>query len=104
MKEKDAFLIDALLAPSGLFGDAVDSVVDRYQEARKQAVAFPAVSISVSSAVLYSRGCWAGAAPTVYQLLIQGDSKAERCLLCSPAAGPRSTTLKSRGLLRRSPI
>ncbi len=32
--------MDAPLAPSGLFGDAVDSVVDRYQEARKQAAAF----------------------------------------------------------------
>lgn len=41
MKEKDrVFLMDAPLAPSGLFGDAVDSVVDRYQEARKQAAAF----------------------------------------------------------------
>ncbi|KAI2645869.1 Uridylate kinase [Labeo rohita] len=29
-----------LLEPSGLFGDAVDSVVSRYQEARKQARAF----------------------------------------------------------------
>ncbi|KAI2649150.1 Retrovirus-related Pol polyprotein from transposon 17.6 [Labeo rohita] len=41
MKEKDrVFLLDAPLVPSGLFGDAVNSVVDRYQEARKQAAAF----------------------------------------------------------------
>ncbi len=41
MKEKDrVFLMDAPLAPSGLFGNAVDYVVDRYQEARKQAAAF----------------------------------------------------------------
>ncbi len=41
MKEKDrVFLMDAPLAPSGLFGDAINSVVDRYQEARKQAAAF----------------------------------------------------------------
>ncbi|XP_053089208.1 uncharacterized protein LOC128318105 [Pangasianodon hypophthalmus] len=41
MKEKDrVFLMDAPLAPSGLFGDTVSSVVDRYQEARTQAVAF----------------------------------------------------------------
>ncbi|KAI2644940.1 Transposon Ty3-G Gag-Pol polyprotein [Labeo rohita] len=41
MKEKDrVFLLDTPLAPSGLFGDAVNSVVDRYQEARKQAAAF----------------------------------------------------------------
>ncbi|KAI2665252.1 Transposon Ty3-G Gag-Pol polyprotein [Labeo rohita] len=30
-----------------------------------------------------SRGCWAGAAPAVYQLLIQGGAKAERCLSLS---------------------
>ncbi|KAI2661633.1 Transposon Ty3-G Gag-Pol polyprotein [Labeo rohita] len=41
MKEKDrVFLLDAPLSPAGLFGDAVNSVVDRYQEARKQAAAF----------------------------------------------------------------
>ncbi len=41
IKEKDrVFLLDTPLAPSGLFGDAVDTVVDRYQEAHKQAVAF----------------------------------------------------------------
>ncbi len=32
--------MDAPLAPSGLFGDAVNSVVDRFQEASKQAAAF----------------------------------------------------------------
>ncbi|KAL0157250.1 hypothetical protein M9458_048496, partial [Cirrhinus mrigala] len=41
MKEKDrVFLLDAPLSPAGLFGDAVNAVVDRYQEARKQAAAF----------------------------------------------------------------
>ncbi|KAI2655577.1 Transposon Ty3-G Gag-Pol polyprotein [Labeo rohita] len=41
MKETDrVFLLDAPLSPSGLFGDSVNSVVDRYQEARKQAAAF----------------------------------------------------------------
>ncbi len=41
MKEKDkVFLMDALLALSGLFGDAVNSIVDRYHEARKQVAAF----------------------------------------------------------------
>ncbi len=41
MKDKDRIcLMDAPLAPSGLFGDAVDSVVDRYQEALKQVAAF----------------------------------------------------------------
>ncbi|KAL0181298.1 hypothetical protein M9458_023704, partial [Cirrhinus mrigala] len=41
MKEKDrVFLLDAPLEPSGLFGDAVDSVFSRYQEACKQAAAF----------------------------------------------------------------
>ncbi|KAL0161017.1 hypothetical protein M9458_044742, partial [Cirrhinus mrigala] len=41
MKEKDrVFLLDAPLSPFGLFGNSVNSVVDRYQEARKQAAAF----------------------------------------------------------------
>ncbi len=34
------FLMNAPLAPFGLFGDAINSVIDRYQEARKQAAAF----------------------------------------------------------------
>ncbi len=41
IKDKDrVFLLDAPLVPLGLFGDAVESVVDRYREARRQAVAF----------------------------------------------------------------
>ncbi|KAL0163648.1 hypothetical protein M9458_039401, partial [Cirrhinus mrigala] len=41
MKEKDkVLLLDAPLEPSDLFGDAVDSVVSRYQEACKQVAAF----------------------------------------------------------------
>ncbi len=55
MKEKGrVFLMDAPLAPSGLLGDAVDSVVDRYQEACKQAAAFqrflPRRSIALGAA------------------------------------------------------
>ncbi|KAI2652402.1 Transposon Ty3-G Gag-Pol polyprotein [Labeo rohita] len=41
MKEKDrVFLLGAPLSPSGLFGDSVNSVVNRYQEAHKQVAAF----------------------------------------------------------------
>ncbi len=41
IKEKDrVFLMYAPLAPSSLFGDAVNTVVDRVQEAKKQAAAF----------------------------------------------------------------
>ncbi len=41
MKNKDRVcLLDAPLSSSGLFGDAVNSVVDRFQEASKQAAAF----------------------------------------------------------------
>ncbi len=55
MKEKDrVVLMDAPLAPSGLFGDAVNSVVDRFQEASKQAAAFqrflPRRSIALGAA------------------------------------------------------
>ncbi len=41
MKDKDRVcLLDAPLSSSGLFGDAVNSVVNRFQEASKQAAAF----------------------------------------------------------------
>ncbi len=41
IKGKDKnFLTDAPLSPSGLFGDAVNSVVERFQESAKQAAAF----------------------------------------------------------------
>ncbi len=41
IKDRDrVFLLDAPLSPSGLFGDAVDTVVDRHQEAGRQAAAF----------------------------------------------------------------
>ncbi len=74
MKEKDrVFQMDAPLALSCLFGDAVDSVVDRYQEACKQAMEFqwflPCRSIVLGAAV------WEPA-PAPHS--------------CSPAAGPRS--------------
>lgn len=40
IKEKDKnVLMDAPLSPGGLFGDAVTSVVDRFQETRKQSAA-----------------------------------------------------------------
>ncbi len=38
LKDKDrVFLLDAPLVPLGLFGDAIESVVDRHREARRQA-------------------------------------------------------------------
>ncbi len=41
MRDKDRVcLMDAPLMPSGLFGDAVKAVVDRYQEICKQVAAF----------------------------------------------------------------
>ncbi len=41
IKDRDrVFLLDAPLSPSGLFGDAVDTVVDRHQEAGRQVAAF----------------------------------------------------------------
>ncbi len=41
ISEKDrVFLPDAPISPSGLFGDAVNLVVSRFQEAKKQAAAF----------------------------------------------------------------
>ncbi len=40
MKKNMVFLMDPLFAPSGLFGDTFNSDVNRYQEGRKQVVAF----------------------------------------------------------------
>ncbi len=41
IKDRDrVFLLDAPLSPFGLFGDAVDSIVERHQEARRQVAAF----------------------------------------------------------------
>ena len=43
-KDRDKFvLLDAPLSPSGLFGDAVKSVVDKFQEAARQQAAFSKV-------------------------------------------------------------
>lgn len=40
IKERDkTFLLDTPISPSGLFGNAVNTVVDRYQEANKQSAA-----------------------------------------------------------------
>ncbi len=68
IKDRDrVFLLDAPLSPSGLFGDAVDTVVDRHQEAGRQAAAFRRFSPSTLS---NSRGCWARAAPAACWFLI----------------------------------
>lgn len=41
IKEKDkSFLLDATLSPPGLFGDAVNSVIERFQEVKKQEATF----------------------------------------------------------------
>ncbi len=41
MNDKDrVFLLDAHILPSGLFGNAINTVVDRFQEAKQQATAF----------------------------------------------------------------
>lgn len=41
IKDKDrSFFVDATLSPPGLFGNAVNTVIERFQEAKKQAEAF----------------------------------------------------------------
>ncbi|KAL0180003.1 hypothetical protein M9458_025445, partial [Cirrhinus mrigala] len=68
MKEKDrVFLLDAPLQPSGLFGDAVDSVVSRYQQARKQAAAFQSLD-----------GCWASLYREVQKLSVAARAPPSR--------------------------
>ncbi len=81
MKEKDrVVLMDAPLAPSGLFGDAVNSVVDRFQEASKQAAAFSGFSL----AALYSRGAGREQPQPCVPAPHIGRSKAERCARAPP--------------------
>lgn len=82
-KEK-TFLLDAPIATSGLFGEAVDAVVNRFQHARTQGEAFrqylPRRSgARMATAVERREG------PAVIQLL-PPDPEAECRLSCSPSA------------------
>ncbi len=100
MKDKDRVcLLDAPLSSSGLFGDAVNSVVDRFQEASKQAAAFQRFLPRRSRA----QGAAGQQPSTSTRLLIQGGSKGERCLSRSPRGGARSSATRL-GLLGRSRI
>ncbi len=101
MKEKDrVFLMDAPLAPSGLFGDAVDLVVDRYQEAHKQAAAFqrflPRRSIALGAAGREQpQPCTSSSYREIQSRVLP---------LVLPCSGTEvDNTLKNRGLLGRSP-
>jgi len=52
IKEKDkTFLLDAPVDPPGLFGDAVSTIVDSFQEVKKQSEAF--------KKFLPAMSCWA---------------------------------------------
>ncbi len=102
MKKKDrVFLMDTPLMPSGLFGDAFDSIIDRYQEARKQAAAFQRF-LPRRSIVLGAAG-WEQPQPCTSSSYreIQKQSVASH----DPRSGTEvDNVLKSRGLLRWSPI
>lgn len=78
-------VLDAPLFPLGLFGDALSSVAEWFQE-KKTSGAVPAVPPPPSPDL---RGCWAGAALAVYQLLIQAAAEKERCFPGSPAERSR---------------
>ncbi len=101
MKEKDrVFLMEAPLAPSGLFGDAVNSVIDRYLEARKQAAAFqrflPRRSIALGAAGQEQpQPCTSSSYREV-----QKQSVASR----APPQRDRGRRRSKSGLLRRGPI
>ncbi len=101
MKEKDrVVLMDAPLAPSGLFGDAVNSVVDRFQEASKQAAAF--------QRFLPRRSVALGAAGREQPQPCTSSSYREVQRQSVAARAPRSGTevdnaLENRGFRRRSP-
>lgn len=67
IKEKDkTFLLDALLSPPGLFGDAVSLVTERFQEAKKQYLCLSSVSEVHLSSPQVPRGCCQGAAQALY--------------------------------------
>ncbi len=51
--------MDAPISPSGLFGDAVNSVVERFQESAIKAAAFQKLLPRRTHI------CWAGAAPNI---------------------------------------
>ncbi len=101
MKEKDrVVLMDAPLAPSGLFGDAVNSVVDRFQEASKQAAAFQRFlpRRSIALALLPRSSPNRVPAPHI------GRSKGRALPLVLPRSGTEvDNALGNRGVRRRSP-
>ncbi|ROI46675.1 hypothetical protein DPX16_7793 [Anabarilius grahami] len=80
IKDKDkAFLLDAPLNPSNLFGDAISSVTDRFQEVKKQ-------SAALQQSGPNSPCCRSRAAGTEYKLLAtQTTPKAECCYPGSPS-------------------
>ncbi len=85
MKDKDRVcLLDAPLSSSGLFGDAVNSVVDRFQEASKQAAAFQRFLPRRSRL----RGLL-GSSPRRVPAPHTGRLKGERCLSRSPRRGQK---------------
>ncbi len=69
-------------------GSGETSVADpvRYEGKRRR-------SSGSSLAALGLRGLLGGATLDEYRLFIQGGSKGERCLSCSPAAGPEAALL-----------
>lgn len=67
MQDQDrSVLLDAPISPFSFFNDALDEVVERFQEVRRQAVVFQAL---FSLPFPGPRNCQVGAAPVV-QLLI----------------------------------
>ncbi|KAI2659968.1 Cobalt-factor III methyltransferase [Labeo rohita] len=91
MKEKDwVFLLDALLVPSGLFSNSLSSVVNRYQEARKQAAHLETIWSSSGESV-----CDSGDVALSPLVLSESSS--------SPGTGCHGTDLAEASSIRRSP-
>ncbi|KAI2645959.1 Retrovirus-related Pol polyprotein from transposon 17.6 [Labeo rohita] len=111
--EKDrVFLLDASLQPSGLFGDAVDSVVSRYQKVHKQAAAFqrflPRRSLASTAAGCEQPSpCTSSSYRKTRGTLGRGPPRrGPTCGWCFSLGGPRPQSGPDArpGLLRAAPI
>ncbi len=92
--------MDAPLAPSSLFGDAVSSIIDRYKEARKQAATFQRFLPRRSIAL----GLLGWSSPSRVPPPHTGRLKNRAFPLALPCSRTEVCNALSRGLLRQSPI
>lgn len=81
MERDRLFLLDAPLSPSGLYGNAVRLIVERFQEAKHQSAAFQEVHPLPLSVLL---GCCQRAAPAARLQLLIWPRPERECYCSSP--------------------